>query len=299
LRGSEKAKEASTKGVKIMANLLSGLEKFGLGNLQEAKIYEEPEKKEAKKGDEAPKVVSEEEYLFDKTYNCPLCSTEFKDRAVRSGKARQIGSDLDLRPKFEHFDPGKYNVASCPNCGYTCLTTPNYFVNLPAAQAGLVKANISDAFIKRTEFPAVFTYEYAFERYQLCLANAIVKKARDSEKAAICLRTAWLLRGMGENLDKTAADYKEKFAEIKGQEMEYLENAYEGFITAASHESFPLAGMDEMTIDYLLAALAIEFKKTDVASRMISKILASPDANNRIKDKARDLKDMLAASKKA
>ena len=68
-------------------------------------------------------------------------------------------------------------------------------------------------------------------------------------------------------------------------------NAYKGFVEARQSEGFPMCGMDEITIDYLIAVLAVRFKKFDVASRMIASILASPSANARMKDKARDLKE--------
>jgi len=124
-----------------------------------------------------------------------------------------------------------------------------------------------------------------------------VKRARDSEKAYVCLKTAWILRGMGENLDKGARNYEAKLKETKAGELEFLKHAYEGFLKARTAESFPMCGMDEMTLDYLVASLAVTFGQRDVASRMISGILSSPSANARIKEKARDLKDIVLKSK--
>lgn len=274
-----------------MSNLLSGLGKFGLGNLKDIKLYEEAEEKKADSKEAQNKVPDEEEFLFDKSYDCPVCYEKFTDRTMRSGKARLVGSDRDLRPKYEHIDPIKYGVISCPYCGYTVLS--RYFAPLSPTLVKLIKANISDAFIRREEEPLVYSYEYAFERHQLCLANTIVKKAKDSEKADVCWKTAWLLRGMAEHLDKSEAGYELKLKEVKTQELEFLKHAYDGFINARTAEKYPISGMDEATLDYLIASLAITFKQFDVASRMISGILASSSANARIKDKARDLKELL------
>ena len=69
----------------------------------------------------------------------------------------------------------------------------------------------------------------------------------------------------------------------------YLKNAYELFLEARGTESFPMAGMDEMTVDYLIAALAIRNDQPDVAKRMVSGILGSFSATSRMKDKARAL----------
>ncbi|MDR2889815.1 MAG: DUF2225 domain-containing protein [Lachnospiraceae bacterium] len=279
-----------------MADLLPGLGKFGLGKLSDLKLFEEPEeeKEEAKNEPVAP-VYNEEEFLFDKTYTCPICDHKYGERTVRTGKARLLGIDLDLRPRHEQLDVGKYDVISCPKCGYTVLS--RYFAPLSPTMTKLVKENIASSFVSRSEKMAVYTYDTAFERYQLCLANAIVKRGKDSEKAYICLKTGWILRGMGEHLDKAIEKYDERLKEIKQREQEYLRHAYEGFIKARSTEGYPMCGMDETTLDYLLAALAIGFEEFDVATKMIGGILASAAANSRMKDKARELKEVMQARK--
>ncbi|MDR2547007.1 MAG: DUF2225 domain-containing protein [Lachnospiraceae bacterium] len=273
-----------------MSNLLSGLGKFGLGNLEEMKLFEEEEKKEAP-GKTVNKVPEEEEFLFDKSFDCVVCDAKFTERVLRANKARLLGVDTDLRPRHEHIDVSKYDVISCPYCGYTALS--RYYVKLPPTLVKLIKANISDAYIRRDDNPSVYSYDYAFERYQLCLANAIVRRAKDSEKAYICLKISWILRGMGENLDQSDAEYKEKLKEIKEQERGFSKHAYDGFSKARQSEDFPLCRMDEATLDYLLAVLAISFNQPDVASRLISGILTSHSAKSSLKEKARDLKDKL------
>jgi len=252
------------------------------------KVFDEPEEK-AEVKEAKPKVPEEEEFLISKTFDCPVCYEKFTDRVMRTGKARLVGSDRDLRPRYEHIDPIKYGIISCPNCGYAVLS--RYFTPLSPAIVKLIKTNISESFIKRTTSPLTYTYDEAFERHQLCLANAIVKRAKDSEKADICWKTAWVLRGMAEALDKSAADYETKAKELKAQEQDFLKHAFDGFVSARSNENYPISGMDESTLDYLLATLSINFGQFDIASRMISGILASPSANARIKDKARDLKE--------
>jgi len=278
-----------------MSNLLSGLGKFGLGNLSEMKLFEEPEEKKEEAKEVKPKVPEETEFLVPKTVECPACDNKFTELTMKANKARLIGSDRDLRPRYENFDSVKYGVISCPNCGYTVLS--RYFAPLSPTIRQLIKANISDAFIKREDKPTTYTYEDAFARHQLCLANAIVKKAKDSEKADVCWKTAWVIRAMAENLDKTAADYEATLKELQTQEDTFLKNAYDGFMKARTGENYPISGMDESTLDYLLATLSIRFKQYDVASRMVSGILASPSANARIKDKARDLKEELKNAK--
>ena len=106
------------------------------------------------------------------------------------------------------------------------------------------------------------------------------------------------MRGYKEYLQNNGVDTREAGPELAAKEEEYLLNAYNGFVDARQNEGFPMCGMDEMTIDYLLAVLAARLKKYDVASRMISTILTSSNANNRMKDKARDLKEQIMADMK-
>ncbi|MGN0377321.1 MAG: DUF2225 domain-containing protein [Suilimivivens sp.] len=279
-----------------MAGLLSGLGKLGLKNLENADLYEQPEenKEEVKEKESAkPEKMKyqEESFLFNKSYECPVCYKSFKEKTVRAGKLRSMGTDKDLRPIYEQMEPLKYDVILCPYCGYATLT--RFFGGLTASQIKAIRENISAGFQSMAEDKAVYTYEEALNRYKLCLANTIVKHGKASEKAYICLKAGWLLRSMGEELDEEDADYDKKLGSVKEQEKEFLKNALEGFITARQSESYPICGMDEITLEYLIAVLAMEFGQYEVASKLISNILASPSANHRTKDRARDIKEEL------
>ena len=80
-------------------------------------------------------------------------------------------------------------------------------------------------------------------------------------------------------------------------ETELLANAYAGFSSAFMNEDFPMCGMDELTITYLLAELARRTGKLEEASRYVSRVLTSRQANERIKERARDIKDLINQSK--
>ena len=274
-----------------MAGLLSGLSEIGLGGLENMEVYEQPEDKETEKQAEEKPEVKEETFLFDKSYECPVCYQGFKAKTVRSGKLRSLGTDRDLRPLYDQMEPLKYDVVICPHCGYAALT--RFFGGLTAGQIKAIKENISANFHPVKEEKETYTYEEALYRYKLCLANTIVKHGKVSEKAYICLKAGWLLRSMGENLDPAVEDYNKKIQEIKEQEKDFLKNALDGLITARQTESYPICGMDEVTLEYLIAVLAMEFEKYDISSRLIYNILNTPTVNNRIKDKAREVKDEL------
>lgn len=275
-----------------MAGLLDGL---GLKNLEGMELFEEKKKEEAPEKAKAP-VIQETDYLFDKSYECPVCYEKIKARTVKAGKARLIKSDMDLRPVYEHIEPLKYDVILCPHCGYTALS--RYFGGLTASQIKDIKENISKSFRVTEEPKDAFSYDYAIYLYKMSLANALVKHAKASEKAYICLKAGWLCRSYAENLDKGTADYEKKFKELKQQEKEFHKNALEGFLTAREKENYPMCGMDEATVEYLVAVLAMEFDQLDVSARIISNLIVSPSANSRMKDKARDIKELLVTKMK-
>ena len=282
-----------------MAGIFSGLEKLGLGNIGGGDLFEDPKKKEAavKQGEPQKKLtlVNEEDYLFDKKYKCPVCDMDFEAKTVRTGKVRMKAVDIDLRPDYAELDQTKYDVIACPECGYAALG--RYFNTLNKYQIDDIRVKICMNYKKLDYKEPTYTYEHAKNLYQLALANAVVKKAKNSEKAYICLKTAWVLRGETQRLDYADPDYQKKKDENDAQEKELLKNALNGFVMARQSEEFPIAGMDSTTLDYLIAALAMETGDYDVAGKMISEILTSRTANSRIKDKARLLKEMMAEEK--
>lgn len=276
--------------------LFSGLEKFGLGKLQELEVYEEEKKPEAESDSNITKPqITEEELLFDKTYTCPVCGEEFHSKMIRTGKVKLLSADTDMRPKYQLVDSLKYDAIVCPKCGYAALS--RFFKFVTQGQANLINENITKNFSGLPVTGKIYTYDDAIARHQLALANAIVKKAKASEKAYTCLKMAWLYRGKAETLPKETPDYDKVIEELSKQETELLTNAYEGFLSAFSKEMFPMCGMDEITVTYLAADLARRIGRYDESSRWVSKVLTDRKANERIKNKARDIKEMLNKQK--
>lgn len=269
-------------------SMLSGLGGLGLGGLENMDIYGEEKEKEAAKA-KAVAQTEEKDIVFDRTYTCPVCDQNFSSKAVRSNKAKLLGTDIDLRAKYDIIDPTKYDVVLCPWCGYAALS--RFFDKVTSTQAKLIQEKISAAVHIPKHNDPIYSYQEALERYQLALANAVVKKARSSEKAYICLKSGWIARGYKESLQESGEGTPQQIAELEKQEEEFMLNAYKGFIEARQNEGFPMCGMDEVTVDYLLAVLATRFKKFDVASRMVASVLGSSTATPRMKDKARDLKE--------
>lgn len=275
-------------------SIFSGLENFGLGKLKNMDVYEEEKAKTAKDGDgkpiEKPKV-SEADILFEKSYTCPCCDKEFKVKTVRTGKVKLESADTDLRPKYQLVDALKYDAIVCPNCGYAALN--RFFNYLASAQRKLIKENITANFKGLEETGPVYTYDDAIARHKLALVNTVVKKGKTSERAYTCLKLAWILRGKAETLPKDTPDYDKVMKELKAEEDELILNAYEGLSQAFMKENFPICGMDELTSSYLVADLARRSGRYEDALRWISKVITAREANERIKNKARELKELI------
>ncbi len=278
---------------------LDGLKKFGLGDLEDEELFEDPKKKVVEeKKEEAKKpvtMISEESLLFDKKYDCPICDSAFTSKTVRSGKVRVKSQDIDLRNTYAEIDTGKYDIVTCPYCGYSTLAKS--YGNLTKFQTDEIKSRISTNYKQQDFSGATYSYEEARTRYELAIATAMVKKARNSEKAYLCLKMAWVIRGETERLDSSDPQYAQKKAANDEQEMELLKRALDGFVLARQSETPPIAGMDELTLDYLMGAIAVEVGDTDIANKMISNIILSRTASSRLKEKAKDLKDILAERK--
>ncbi len=230
--------------------------------------------------------------LFDKKYTCPVCDNNFTAKTVKTGKARMIRTDMDLRNVYEDIEPLKYDVILCQKCGYGALA--RFFPSVSSIQHKFITEKITPNFKPLPEDKDDYTYDQALARYKVAFANAVVKMAKVSEGAYLSLKTAWLYRSYKENLDKDMTGYQEKYEKLEKLEKENLRKAYDYFIKAVQTEEFPMCGMDESTVDYIIAVLAMEFGDYFDSSKLLSKLLTSYSATTRLKDKAREVKEELA-----
>lgn len=281
-----------------MDGMFSGLEGFGIKNLNKVDLYEDNKKNKTVDVTTVSKIT-EADVLFDKTYSCPCCYAEFTSKTIRTGKIKPLAADSDLRPKYQLVDTLKYDAVVCPTCGYAALS--RFFNFITSTQSKWIHEQISSSFVGIENKGDIYTYDEAIMRHKLALLNTVVKKGRNSEKAYTCLKLAWLCRGKAESI----TDGKEKCGSpdtvtksLKKEELDYLKFAYEGFSTAFAKENFPMCGMDSPTTMYLLSELARRIGDYDSAGQWISRVLTSRDAKKRIKDKAIDLKQIIQESKR-
>lgn len=292
--------------------LFDGLSKFGMkDNISEEigdDLFTTSREKEQKRlsalnSEAANDVMSEEERLLEiekshllrKNIRCKCCDKVFPTLVPKSGHVKRIEPDMDLRPRYENFDSLKYSVYHCPYCGYTSIA--RIFPRLSDHARKEIEKQICSRF--KPEPPMdkkeTFTYDESIDYHKLALFTEVVKDGKASDKAYICLLIGWLYRGKREELERDEKSNAKEIEQCKAEEKECLQQAFEGFNKAFSKESAPFAGMDELTTEYLLSALALELGRYDVAARFISDIITSRTASSRMKDKARTLKDEVLA----
>lgn len=281
--------------------IFEGLDKLGLGDFDDKDLFEgekkevKPVKKEAPKG--PLKYEEEKDFLFDKKYTCPICTQEFTSKTVRTGKVHKIRADYDLRPVYDTVDQVKYEVIACPVCGYASLLL--YVGKQTDKQLAMVREAISTRVKPQKWGEEIYTYDEAKLRYQLAIANAVARKAKPSEKAYLCLKAAWVVRGETDQLKASGTADETRIKENEDAEKALLKQALDGFVQARQTENFPIAGMDEKTLDYMMAALYYSQGMQQECARFIGSILINPHISSNLRTLAQNLKELLDEQKKA
>ncbi len=260
-----------------MPNLFHYLEKLGFKNLDNVDIFKKEEKVVKTAGEKVVTEINPEDFLYDKSVECPVCEQSFKERTVKKGKVRLVSTDASLRSTYEPIDPLYYDIILCPHCGYAAVSS--LFEKVSQTQIDIIKKEITPKF-KKIEYPSIFDVNIAIQRYQLALLNCVIKKAKNSEKAYVCMKLAWLCK------------------ESKDTEKEktYIQNAYMGFKQAYSSERFPLFGIDEYTLAYIMSDLSQKIGDNSEALRWLGIVLTSRTANARLKDRALEQKNLIKNS---
>ncbi len=274
--------------------LFSDMEKFGLKNFKDAKVIDKDKPVDvdiAKLKPKAPEK-NETDALFSKNYTCPVCDLKFVTRSIRAGRVKLLEKDIDLRPIYDIADPLKYDVITCDKCGYSSLS--RYFGKISTRQIKELKESVGNNFKGIDNDKEVYTYDDAIERHKLALICSIVKNAKNGERAYTCLKLAWVIRGKRNTMDSKDPAFKELYLE----EMECIKNAYDGFMLAISREPFPIAGMDENTLKYIMADMARKLKRYDESAKLLGSVITSKTTNNRLKEEALKLKEMLKSELK-
>jgi len=218
------------------------------------------------------KAFNISDYTYSKQFDCPVCEERFASNIVRESKMRYRSVDFDLHPVCEPINPNFYDVVICPKCGYGAIK--EYFDRIGSRQADMILAEISPTY-KVFDYPAELDADMAIKRYEHVLRCAVAKNAKDGEKAYIYMKMMWFCRLKGD------VENQKRLAEL----------TLNGFSAALANEKLPIMGLTDDTITYLLGALYMVLGDEKSAIRYLSEVVVSKSASDRLKDKARNLKD--------
>jgi hypothetical protein len=254
--------------------MFEGLESLGFKDLSEFDLFagsegEQGGKKKAEKKEETPM-----DYLLAKSFECPVCGLDFEDYMIRKSLLKVVSTDTDFRTYYQTVDPTRYDVLVCIYCGYAALHPQ--FARISDKQAMLVMEKIMPSFVTK-EYTVPYSVEHAIERYKLALLCCVVKNAKNGEKGNLCLKIAWLYR-----------DLKDE-----ANEKQFLGNALKLFKDAYASETFPIAAMDENTMQLLIAELARRVGNYSDAKKWISALIVNKNISSKLRVRAEDVRDMI------
>ncbi len=233
-----------------------------------------------------PAESLESEFLVNRQVQCPVCWKNCVIRTIKNGKLISVGRDMDLHHRYKQMEPVKYHVDQCPHCGYASLLRTFFSLKEREARALREQTHPSPA---ATQEMVDRSFEEAFRIYRAALRCSMIKQGEAGERGQIFLYTAWLLRSWREEWEKSGTDIPQECE--KENEQKYLHYALDCFQLARARESFPIAGMDESTFDYLISALAFETGDFSTAGRMITGVLQNRTISSTLRVMAEDLKD--------
>lgn len=263
-----------------MANdIFSGLEDLGFEDINNVSLYKkEDDNKKNEDSNLENSEQSEEEkqksLLYDVQTTCPICENSFKARAIKNSSYRILKKDSDSFIYFGVINPYFYDVWVCTNCGYSAMKSD--FSKIRNYAMDSIKQKITTKW-RGKNYPDVYDVDIAIERYKLSLLNYTAMEAKASKKAMNCLKLAWMYR----------------IKEDKNNEIVFLNLALDGFNNAYFNEDFPIYEMNKFTIMYLIGELNRRVENYDEALTWFSRVITTPGAPQKLKDKTRDQRDLV------
>ncbi|MDR0957983.1 MAG: DUF2225 domain-containing protein [Clostridiales bacterium] len=214
-------------------------------------------------------------YVYDKMFNCPLCFIHFAASVGRHSKTRIIKIDTDLCPHYEPFNPMYYGIISCPNCGYTAMIS-TFEYHLTDIQMLTLSEQIPKLCPPK-KYDQVRTISDAIELYKAALLCSLLKKGGDAEKAILCLKLSWLMRE----------------GNFPSEELDFAKQARNTFMKVYRNLNFPVFGMDEYTLAYLIGELSRRIGDYEKALQYLEVVIRDKKTPVRLRPRAEDVYHMI------
>lgn len=256
-----------------------GREESDLRNIEDKPLYQNEDDKNKNPGPVSEK--NEVKYLFDSEVDCPVCRSRVTVKRIRRSALRLLSRDTDSMPIYQDINPLFYDIWICNHCGYAA-TQSSFSQPLTKVEAELIHLNVSSKW-RPKEYPPLYDANIAIERFKLALVSATVRKARPIDIAMLCLKLGWVYRTL----------------EDTENELKFLNQALIGLKSAYDVGPFPVAGMDESTLAFLIGDLSRRVGNYQEALQYLGRVITDRTAKSAVKEKARDLKQLIFKAQRA
>lgn len=225
-------------------------------------------------------TLTEADFLYDKEVVCPLCAKKIKVRVVKRSGLRLIKQDSDSLPYYKYINPLFYDVWLCNHCGYAALES-TFLNELESQEQELLYQKVSSHWQYR-EYPPLIPLETALDRYKIAFYCAQIRGAKENEVSMLLLKMAWLHRLKGDSKI----------------EKRCLAKSVAAFKVLYEKGDFPVAGMNESALVYMLADLSHRIDEEKECLTWLGILLNDRQAKPALKEKGRDLKYLISEEKK-
>lgn len=216
-----------------------------------------------------------EKYVIKKKIECPICNKVTEQLGLRKTLLKVINQDYDLQVQYEDIEPLFYGVFFCSHCGYANLTQ-NY--EKPKEKKYSYENLFQKEWNKDRNIPTENSLDYSIKLHKLVLLNKTsISKPLNGEIGIVCLKLYYLY--------KLKKDEKE-MCRFRKLSLDNLKKGYE-------HEEFPFGGMyNDFMVCYLIAIFSYYEGDIQTSKQWLSNLIKDTKVPYKLKEKARDFKEM-------
>ncbi|AOM83446.1 DUF2225 domain-containing protein [Salisediminibacterium beveridgei] len=198
--------------------------------------------------------------FYDKSVSCDVCTHVFTSKKMRSRYIRveRVENDYYKVYKDPLLNPLLYEVAVCPECGYS--HTESF---LPIKKPEVIdrfKAAVSSSWNSR-RFDDERDYEAGLGVFKLALLSAQVTGQPHALMGSLCLRIAWIQR----------------FLTNEAEEIRFLKKAADQFEKSFLEGDFRDTQMSEISLLFILGECFRRIDEKQKARKYFSKVIEHKD----------------------
>jgi uncharacterized protein (DUF2225 family) len=222
------------------------------------------------------------EFTFTVEKTCPICGKSTRIVKTKS-KLFVEKTDEDFCVHYKDFNPYFYKIWFCEHCGFAA-DEKTFLGTMPA----LHKKKIQE-FLEPRKLGMKFVEERgipdAVASFKLAIFYAEMTDQSLAKRAGLYLELGWVYRASGE----------------QDKETEMLQRAAELYDKSLMTERYPINGLSDNTVVYLIGALYFRMQDYEKSTQYISRIIGDQrvrDEDIKLYKRARDLWQTIREDKK-